>query len=232
MSRANDELNQFAYRASHDLRSPLVSISRLTEYLRQDVEDGNLEEVMDNLARVDSLASRLDNTVKSVLDLHKSGYDDQADREPFEFTSLVHEVRENLDWLFEETGCELNIDVALQHAIAGHRTRFQQILENLVSNSVKYRNLDRDSCSVTVKCRQSDNALTLDVIDNGLGIPEEYHADVMGMFKRFHPRHAQGTGLGLAIVKKHVDVLKGRIEFQSSDAGTAFRITVPVKVSE
>jgi PAS domain S-box-containing protein len=229
LSKANDELNQFAYRASHDLRSPLISISRLSAFLKEDIEEGNTEEVIKNLDRVDQLVSRLDRTVRDVLDLHRSGHADYNKSQPFEFVSLANKVRENLDWLFEDSGCELGVESDLDHPIAGHETRFQKILENLVSNSVKYRNTERDQCRVTVRCTRQSDKLLVEVVDNGLGIPEEYHTDVMGMFKRFHPHSAEGTGLGLAIVKKHVEALKGEITFETSDDGTTFRVTVPVK---
>ncbi len=229
LRNANDELTQFAYRASHDLRAPLVSIARLSEYLLQDIRDGEVDEAIANVERVLRLSQRLAGTVTDVLDLHRAGAAEHPEREAFRFETLMDGVQDNLRWLLEEAGCELQIESSSDADIIGQRVRIQQILENLVSNGIKYRNPERAMSFVRVHYQRTPHRATFEVSDNGLGIPEHHHPDVMNMFTRFHPEESSGTGLGLAIVKKHVDAMHGTVRFTSTGEGTTFRVEVPVE---
>ena len=108
------------------------------------------------------------------------------------------------------------------------KVRIVQILENLLSNSDKYKdNAKKETPFVNVTLTEMQDGYQLVVEDNGLGIPANRHDEVFHMFKRFHPAVSSGSGLGLAIVKKHVSFLKGQIDMKSSALGTVFTITLP-----
>jgi len=110
--------------------------------------------------------------------------------------------------------------------------RITQILENLISNSLKYRDEKKSELAfIKVSLLGVADTYQLTVEDNGIGIPEDRHKEVFQMFKRFHPQLSFGSGLGLAIVKKHIDYLDGTIQMQTSPGGTKFIITIP-KIGE
>jgi signal transduction histidine kinase len=121
-------------------------------------------------------------------------------------------------------------DIKQGTVFAGERVRLAQIIENLLSNGIKYKNPEREHQFVKVSAWNENDSLHLNIADNGLGIPQKYLSDVFKMFKRFHPAVSSGSGLGLSIVKKHVDSLNGTIQVTSSDAGTQFKITLPMGV--
>lgn len=227
LQTANDELSQFSYRASHDLKSPLISIRRLADFIRKDIGDQQYDEAIGNTKKVSNLASRLEDVVTNVLALHKAT--DTPDRsESFSTIELVQGVKEDLHWLFEDSGCQFKTDHVADFNMFHEKVRIQQIMENLVSNAVKYRDRSKETCQVEVKCQEKTDRIAIEVSDNGVGIEEKFHDDVMGMFKRFHSGLSEGSGLGLAIVKKHVDALQGSINFTSvPNSGTSFFVSLP-----
>src|SRR5690606_27474844 len=103
------------------------------------------------------------------------------------------------------------------------------ILRNLVDNSIKYRNPNRDKPEVVITTRDEPGSVVFQVIDNGLGIPEKHGAEVFQTFRRFHAESVEGNGLGLAIVKKQVGFLDGEISFSSSEQGTKFEVLLPTR---
>jgi len=107
--------------------------------------------------------------------------------------------------------------------------RITQILENIVSNGIKYRDSEKGQSYVRIVIRGEDDGIRLLIEDNGIGIPEKHQGEVFTMFKRFSPSHSFGSGLGMAIVKKHIEFLKGNIEFTSSEAGTVFNVYLPLR---
>ena len=229
---ANDELSQFTYRASHDLKAPLVSIRRLAEFVLQDLDDQQVDEAANNVKRISASAARLEGVVSGVLALHRaSGAVDIS--EEFSILELVQGVKEDLHWMLEESGCEVISEIGGDAIVHHQRIRIHQIVENLVSNAIKYRDPAKESCFVKLKITQSADRLDIEVADNGVGIEEQFHPQVMGMFKRFHADAAEGSGLGLAIVKRHVESLQGSIEFVSSPIeGTRFSISIPLGSGE
>jgi signal transduction histidine kinase len=104
------------------------------------------------------------------------------------------------------------------------KVRIVQILENLVSNAIKYSYQNHEQSFVKISVVEETNSYVIQVGDNGLGIPKSRQGEVFQMFKRFHPNVSFGSGLGMAIVKKHVDYMGGTIEMKSSGTGTIFTI--------
>lgn len=102
------------------------------------------------------------------------------------------------------------------------------ILENLISNAIKYQDTKRQTSYIKISTYNDGNSFVLEVEDNGLGIPEEQQDSLFTMFKRFHPRTAFGSGLGLYLMKKSADVLGGKVTFQSLEEGSIFRLNIPV----
>jgi signal transduction histidine kinase len=114
-------------------------------------------------------------------------------------------------------------------AVKTDATHMKTIVENLVSNAIKYSDDEGDDSFVQLDAYIGSNgSVNITIGDNGVGIPEKYQAQVFGMFKQFHPERANGTGLGLYIVQKGVEKLNGSITFESSTDGTSFNINLPI----
>lgn len=224
----NDDLAQFAYRTSHDVRGPMIRARRAAEMALDDLEDGAIGEARDNLHRIVSTTSRLSALVGDILALARADLAQDVDA-TVDLDALLSEIEKTYDEESAAAGVQLRT-VGKGATFSCERARIQQIAHNLVSNAVKYADLSKAAPFVEVAAEIADDHLRLVVADNGLGIPCGEEHRVFKMFERLHPNAAEGTGLGMAIVKKHVDALNGRIDFESAPGrGTTFVVEVPVE---
>ncbi len=221
----NDELQQFAYRTSHDLKAPLLSIKGLSQYILDDLEDGDLDEAKANVAKVGKLSENLEGTINGMLNLTKAEYMNR-EAEVVDFNEMANGVIENLQGLIAESRVVVTKEFDHAWNPLSNEIRLKQVLENLISNGIKYACAQQGAPSVTVKTRTAGESFVITIKDNGIGIPADKRGDVFAMFTRFHPTQSSGSGLGLYLVKKHVDALGGKIEFNSGD-GTEFIIELP-----
>lgn len=226
LRQTNEELQQFAYRTSHDLVSPLKSISGVVEYAIEDLESKDYKEVEAHMGRISGLTNRLIGLVNDILNLTKA--DNVRDPvELIDFKEVEESILGRLTILIKELNVDIVFDVKTHEDIYTQKTRLIQVLENLISNGIKYRNTGRDKPSIRVLVEMIDAKLRVQVIDNGIGIPEKFHDQTFEMFKRFSPKSSDGSGLGLYLVKKHIDFLDGEITFTSNQEGTTFIFTIP-----
>jgi len=230
MEKVNDELAQFAYRTSHDLKSPITSSLRLLDYIVTDVNEGNLQEANQNISMVKDQIFRLKILVHDIFSLVKAE-SDPAGQELVNVLSVVESLQSRLALMASDRNCQIIIAIDESINVKIQKARVSQVIENLVSNGIKYSDASKCGAYVKVGASKTDSLLTVTVEDNGVGIPEKYHKDVFELFTRFHPELSSGSGLGMSIVKKHVDFLKGHIDFSSSKNGTAYDIKIPL-VSE
>jgi len=111
------------------------------------------------------------------------------------------------------------------------RATIQQVLENLISNAIKYSDPEKTNRFVKVEVSDSNGSILIRILDNGLGIPKKYDDEIFGMFKRFHKSSSFGSGLGLYLVKKNVEKINGEISFQRRSEGSVFTIVLPASES-
>ncbi|WP_227270789.1 ATP-binding protein [Roseobacter weihaiensis] len=224
LQRANEELMQFSYRASHDLKGPLSTVKGLAHFIEEDIANGDLEEAKENARRIDGIMKRLEDTVIAILELaHADLKDEKVAR--VSLSPLMTDICEDLALQISESGVKIDYDFKVA-ALLCQPTRLHQIIGNLLSNAIKYRAPQRDENYVTISSRCSQNGVELCVKDNGLGLPEGAKAKIFDRFTRFHAGF-EGSGLGLAIVQKHVDALGARIWVEDLSPGTAFLINIP-----
>lgn len=226
LQQANDELAQFAYRASHDLKSPLSVSKGLASYVVKDIESGALHEAKSNVERIYQQLDKLETLVVDILSLTKADLGQEEDL-PVDFVELFDTTRARLEWLTEQNKCDLTINVNLTEPVFSQKARLSQVIENLISNGLKYMNPEVQKPFVRLDISDDQNNIFIRVVDNGLGIPRHLQDDVFKIFTRFHPNVHSGSGLGLSIVKRHIDFLNGEISFESTDGGTRFDIKVP-----
>ncbi|MBT5471431.1 MAG: PAS domain-containing protein [Nitrospina sp.] len=226
LKRSNDELNQFAYRTSHDLKAPLIRVDSLTHFIEEDLESGNLPEVKENVRRISNQVKKLSTLVGEILHLSQADVENK-NYEEIDFNLLLKEIRENLDQIFAAENVDIIFEVSLSKPFLGEKMRIKQVLENLISNGVKYSNPERSNKYVKINVSNENQQIKIVISDNGLGIPKEFQGKIFSMFQRFHPGISFGSGLGMSFVKKHLDYMGGEISFKSSDLGTQFDILLP-----
>ncbi|MGH1361508.1 MAG: sensor histidine kinase [Burkholderiaceae bacterium] len=222
LKRLNEELLQFAYSASHDLKAPLASIAGLTSLCALDIESGNIDEVRENLTKIDNLSERLRNRIEEMLSLAKSDMG-SGDWSSVELGSIIDQV-----WRGVGTP-EVSFITEYDHPepVRSVKARLEVILENLLSNAVKYRNQESTDSIIRVKTWTDAERVHLSVADNGIGIAPEHHDRVFNLFQRVSKGDQSGNGLGLALVRKNVVQLGGEISLSSVAGETVFTLALP-----
>jgi light-regulated signal transduction histidine kinase (bacteriophytochrome) len=226
LRRANQDLETFAYSASHDLLEPLRTIALSAEVLERDIgptlrpgESAFLKRIMTAAHGMNSLLEDL----LAYIRIAKS-----ADGPPPQVSSAdtLDRVLESLDRIASESG--LTVTRGDLPVVLMHETQLVQILQNLITNSVKYRG--KESPRVHVSAAQYDAWTVFSVSDNGIGIDPQYAEQIFGLFKRLHSRDRYpGSGIGLAICERIVEQYGGRIWLKKSapHAGSTFCFSVP-----
>ncbi|MBK07054.1 MAG: hypothetical protein CL920_32410 [Deltaproteobacteria bacterium] len=225
LQRANTELEQFAYRTSHDLKAPLVTIKNLSTFIEEDVKSGELVEAQKNAAFVGKQASKLLGLVVDILALARSEIAVQ-EKSAFDLKELVDEVCASLQSFIINKKVDVRCELPAGSTLYSQRPRIRLILTNLISNGIKYSDPQKETRFVSIQyCVDED--VHLIVSDNGLGVAETDQERIFDAFTRFHPVAAEGSGLGLSIVQKNVDALGGTITYNKLDSGSQFHIIIP-----
>ncbi len=206
LMRSNDELEQFAYVASHDLKAPLRGIENLVSWIEEDLEGALTGDTQANMTLLKSRVRRLENLLDDLLAYSRAG---RATEE----NDLVdtHALVEDLATLLAPPeGFTIAADASLP-TLTAPRAPLTQIFQNLIGNAIKHH--DRPGKGhVFVDAETRPDGVEFRVSDDGAGIPEKFHDRVFGMFQTLRPRdEVEGSGMGLAVVKKLVERRGGRI---------------------
>ncbi len=221
--KANQELDRFVYSASHDLRAPLSSMLGLIEITQR---SNDPHEINQYLEMVKGRVNVLDSFIKQIVDYSRnSRLEPKIER--FDVRSLVEEIVEQLRFLPDFESVQIGVDLPTSWGIASEKNRLKIILENIISNAIKYRNPSSGSCRLKISGNESENAYQFEIEDNGIGIPENHLLKVFDMFYRAH-EGSHGSGLGLYIVKETVAKLGGSVGVKSQvGKGSVFSIVLP-----
>jgi signal transduction histidine kinase/DNA-binding NarL/FixJ family response regulator len=224
--RANQDLEQFAYSASHDLQEPLRSVKIYSELLDQRYGDKLDGEAGAFLKFVTSGASRMEMLVRDLLAYTQAGQLD-GPAEPVEAGEALSSALANLTGSIRESGAIITSEPL--PSLRVHATQLQQLFQNLIGNAIKYRRPETTPV-IGVSVRRDGNSWEFSVSDNGLGIEAEYKERIFGLFKRLHTGDEySGTGIGLAICQRIVERYQGRIWVESEPGkGSIFRFTLAV----
>lgn len=226
LERSNRELKEFAFIASHDLREPLRKIISFTKLLLSK-EYGEFNNDGETFAEyVVDAAERMRELLDSLLSYSRVT-SRQVEFTATDLNAIVDEVTADLQLAIEEQ--QARIDVSPLDTIAVDPSQMRQLLQNLVSNSLKYQRPDK---TPTIHIRGESakgNRYRILFEDNGVGFDNQYAEQVFEVFKRLHNReHYPGTGMGLAICRKIVDRHRGEIHARSEPGqGTRFTIELP-----
>jgi len=222
----NEELSQLTYRVSHDLKGPILNISGLTDILSMSLQDRDYNVSDEIVGRLKNSIEKLKDVLDGIIDLLVLGKN-QSNTEEINFEKMMERVKDVYSYMLSEGNIKVSWEINLKKPFHAPKIKIEQILENLVSNSIKYYDQDKKDPFVKILVEEYENQLRILVTDNGLGIPVENHAQVFNMFDRFHDK-SFGSGLGTYLVKQNIEALDGTIDFESSPEGTLFDVRLPL----
>ena len=233
LERSNKELQDFAYIASHDLREPMRKISAFGQLLQKSLKGKLDEDEEENFAFMIDGATRMQQMVDDLL-LYSRVSTKAKPPERVDLNAVIEDL-ENVELAVqvEETGGVINVLEPLPPMHADP-SQIHQLLQNLLGNGLKYYRKGVPPV-ITVRGRVvNGNMVRIEVQDNGIGIEEQYCANIFGMFKRLHSREDyEGSGIGLAVCKKIVERHGGEIGVESNqDVGSVFWFTLPITIDE
>lgn len=230
LQRANSDLNQFAYSASHDLREPLRMVSIFSQMLARKCENLLDQEVLQYVNYITQGSTRMEELIKDILDFTQAANISDEAITPSSAAEALSKALAALKTSIGEAGAVIHAGPL--PALRVQEVHLVQIFQNLIGNAVKYRSEAPPSIYVTA-ARQNDYWL-ISVRDNGIGIAPKYADQIFGLFKRLHTADQYpGTGIGLAICQKIVERYGGRIQVESEPShGSVFSFTLPAADNE
>jgi PAS domain S-box-containing protein len=226
----NEELEQFAYTVSHDLKSPLITIKGFLGLVDQGIRTGKNEAVLSDLERIKTAAEKMGRLLDELLDLSRVGrLVNPSENTPFE--DLVQEAVELVSGQIMEAGVQVEINDNLP-SIYGDRQRLVEVVQNLLENAIKFMG-DQAEPRIEIGALMGAGHVTYYVADNGQGIDPQHQEKIFGLFDKLD-RDTSGTGVGLALVKRIVETHHGWVWVESDGVGrgATFYFMLPVKPAE
>ena len=247
LTRANDEIQRFAYIVSHDLRSPLVNVMGFTSELEagvpalqkllaeadekapglvgRDARSMVVEEIPEAIGFIRSSTRKMDRLINAILKLSREGRR-TLNPEPLDMTALAHGVADSLKRLADDRGAQIVVAAPLADLVSD-RVAIEQVVSNLTENAVKYLSADRAG-RIEIAARAQGERVLVEVADNGRGIAPNDHERVFELFRRSGAQDQPGEGIGLAHVRALVYRLGGTITVDSElGRGSTFRVDLP-----
>lgn len=217
---AYEELDQFVYSASHDLTAPLMSVRGLIKLAKM---EGNNPEYLD---LIDKSINKLYDFVKNIIAYHRNTKS-LTKTKAINFEKLIHETIDGFEFYENKTNIDFELSVTQAMPFHSDEPRLKIILNNLVSNAIKYSDSKKTNPFVKISVEVADNHAEIVIKDNGIGIDAEYEKDVFEMFFRATHENA-GSGIGLYVVKEAVNKMGGSINVESTKGeGSVFTLSLP-----
>jgi signal transduction histidine kinase len=225
LARANEDLNQFAFAASHDLQEPLRMITSYSQLLLKNYR-GHLDgQAATCVEFISEGTERMERLLADLLAYTRlTGTAQEQSIAAIDLNDVFQKALDNFKVVIEETKAVITSDHL--PTIYGQEPHFIQLFQNLIGNALKYRSESAPRVHVSVEAE--NRFWRIAVSDNGIGIDPEYHKQIFGLFKRLHGKTISGTGMGLAICQRLIDRYGGRIWVESKEAqGATFYFTLP-----
>lgn len=212
LQRSNEDLELFAYAASHDLQEPIRTISSFSSLLQTRHADALPPEAKEFVGYLAESASRMHQLVVGILEYSRLAGTANRQHERVETGEVLAEVLKNLHATIEQTHAEVKHGTL--PAVKGNKLQLLQLFQNLVSNAIKYRK-DGITPVVDVSARQEGGFWRICVADNGIGVDPKYYPQIFRVFKQLNRGERGGAGVGLAIAKRIVEQHGGSISVDS-----------------
>lgn len=226
LGRTNQNLEEFAYVISHDLRAPLRAIINLAQWIQEDIGENISEGVANHIKLMQARVLRMESLINGVLEYSRVGRTELI-IETVNTRVVVEEIINNLD---APKNFTITIDPNLP-IIQTSLVQISQVFTNLISNAIRYN--DKEQGIIEISAKKGVNFYEFFVKDNGPGIEPKFHEKVFMLFQTLAARDKkESTGIGLTIVKKIVENLGGEIKLESDkNMGANFKFKLPHKIS-
>jgi len=225
LTRINHELEHMVYGVAHNLRSPLNSVLGLLDLAKQEGESAS-ENLKHYFQMMEESIRKLDSSVNDLLKYARNSKK-EITIEKIDFRAIIEEGIQQMKFIKGFDRIRANVDVNQSSLFYSDTHRIRAVVNNLISNSVKYMDYSKSNPSIEITAEVNKHRASLTFKDNGIGINSAYLSKVFTMFYRATSQN-EGTGLGLYLVKETVQRLGGTIHVQSKEGdGTTFYITLP-----
>jgi light-regulated signal transduction histidine kinase (bacteriophytochrome) len=232
LERSNQELDDFSYIASHDLREPLRGLYNHASFLIEDYEEKLDSEGVKRLHRLGYLAQRMERLVSDLLYFSRLGRTELAVQET-DINLVIEDVRQLLESFMRERNARILVPERLPSLVCD-APRMTEVFSNLITNAIKYNDKAERIVEIgfmaNVDSLQGPEKNVFYIKDNGVGIAPEFHQEIFRLFKRLQSGGDQkesGTGAGLTFVKKIIERHQGRIWIESEPGvGSTFYFNV------
>jgi len=223
--KVNKELDKFVYSVSYDIRAPLMSIKGIVNMAEEEIDVR--ESYQNNLSLIRTNIERLDNFTSNIIRYYKDTRE-EVSPEPIDFKRMIEEVFEFLRYHENAQNIQFILNVQQSYKFVSDQSKLQVILNNLISNSIKYREERAGENSyIKIDVSVADNVARIRIEDNGEGIRADKLENIFAMFSRYSTRSI-GSGLGLYIVYEVINKLNGHIEVASEyGKGSVFTLIIP-----
>ena len=223
LKKMNIELDSFVNRTSHDLRAPLTSVLGINKLVRDENKSVDFKQY---LAMQEKTLIRMDSLINDIIDFSKNKRLD-LELKDINFTELVTHAIEDHAFMQNAQEIEKKVTIEQFEKFISDPRRISIILNNLVSNAIKYADLSKPHPELSLHVKVMDNMATIEVSDNGIGIEEQHLDKIFTLFYRV-TNTTDGAGLGLYIIKETVDKLSGYIIINShKNDGTNIKVILP-----
>lgn len=225
LEKSIEQLNRFAYVASHDLQEPLRTVASFSQLLVRRYKDKIDDAGKDYVNTIVMAVLRMQRLIEDLLNYSKTG--SNLNRESTsDLNNVINIVSDNIDFLIEKSHAKINCGNL--PIVRCDKTLMIQLFQNLIVNAIKYRR--NETPVIDIDCIQKDKYWQFSVKDNGIGIEEKFFEKIFVVFQRLHNKDSySGTGIGLANCKKIIELYDGKIWVESTlGEGSTFYFTFPV----
>lgn len=219
LEKNNEELQEYAHIVSHDLKSPLRSIHALTSWIKQDNHDKLDGSGKKNLGLIETTLEKMEQLIEDIYNYSSAG----ADLSKPEQVNLNQLVNNIISMLYVPSHIKIQVVNKLP-SVSVHKTKIQQVFQNLITNAIKF--IDKKEGLIEIGVKEAETHFIFSIKDNGIGIEKKYFDKIFKLFSRLND-NKDSTGIGLSIVKKIVDLHEGDIWLESTPTiGTVFYFTI------
>ncbi len=225
LEQSNEELEQFAYAASHDLQEPLRTVSSYLTLLKRRYDEDLDSDGIEFIDFAVDGADRMRDMIQALLAY--SRVDTRGEEfEPVNVSTIFERVTQDLRVTIEETDATVSTPTT-ELTVSGDGSQLVQLFQNLIENGIKY---NTDPRVIDVSVTRHDESVTFDVTDNGVGMQLDQADDIFEVFNRLHTREEfEGTGIGLSICQKIAERHGGEISVESEPGeGSTFSVVLPI----
>ncbi|MCC9168622.1 sensor histidine kinase [Pontibacter harenae] len=225
LTKVNNDLDNFVYTASHDLKAPINNIEGLMSVLDDTLHEqyDDVKAVTPIMEMINESVSRFKNILQDLTEIAKVQYQSADKGVKANFKEILDDVKLSIQDQIQDSEAVITEDFSSAPTVIFSKKNLRSILYNLVSNSVKYRSPERKPV-IKVSAYKEDGYTVISVQDNGLGLKQEDQKKVYSMFTRLHD-HVEGTGVGMTIVKRIIENNDGKIQLESEEGkGTEFKV--------